>query len=492
MKINLPAAVYLRKSRAEQPNDTAKTLEKHRQILCEFAQKNHIEVADVYEEIVSGESLFMRPQMLKLLEKVEKGCYSAVLCVDLDRLGRGGMRDQGVILETFKLSKTKIITLEKTYDLSDESDEELTELKTFISRRELKIINKRLRRGLIQTVKNGGYVSNAPYGYKNVTHNKRPTLEVLGEEAFFVKLIFNMYINEGIGCTLIAQKINEMGAVPRRAQKFGRSGVLGILKNPVYTGAVRYNKTEKLTAVPPKIRERPPEEWILQKNAHPAIIDEQTFKKAAELLGGRGHTPTNTGQIKNPLAGLVYCQKCGRLMQRISTGRAGEQYLACPTKGCVPSVKFLFAQQRLLTALSAVVEIPSAPAQPPPQQAAGEQEKKELVKLIASAQRRLANVYDFYENQTYTSAEFVQRKELLEKEMAALKNRLAAMEKTEKECEKHTAAAEIPQSFIEYYNMLPPAKQNTLLKQHVNKVGYTKQKGSPPEEFEFEIEFKDA
>ena len=40
--------------------------------------------------------------MLRLLKDVEDGCYDAVLCMDLDRLSRGRMRDQGVILDTFR------------------------------------------------------------------------------------------------------------------------------------------------------------------------------------------------------------------------------------------------------------------------------------------------------------------------------------------------------------------------------------------------------
>ena len=54
--------------------------------------------------------------------------------MDLDRLGRGDMKDQGIILETFKESKTKIITPRKTYDLTDEFDEEYSEFEAFMAR----------------------------------------------------------------------------------------------------------------------------------------------------------------------------------------------------------------------------------------------------------------------------------------------------------------------------------------------------------------------
>ena len=112
-------AVYLRKSRADDPHEPLEeTLRKHREQLTAYMLREGISVLpeDVYEEVVSGDSLYARPQMLRLLEAVEAGEYSGVLCMDIQRLGRGSMRDQGVILDAFKYSGTKILTPTKTYD----------------------------------------------------------------------------------------------------------------------------------------------------------------------------------------------------------------------------------------------------------------------------------------------------------------------------------------------------------------------------------------
>lgn len=54
------------------------------------------------------------------------------------------MRDQDLVLEAFKSSGTLIVTPDKIYDLSVETDEQYAELKTFISRQEYKAITKRL------------------------------------------------------------------------------------------------------------------------------------------------------------------------------------------------------------------------------------------------------------------------------------------------------------------------------------------------------------
>ena len=71
----VPASMYLRKSRAEEHMGLEETLSRHRSTLTAFAEKYGflIREEDVYEEVVSGESLFARPQMLRLLEAVSQG-----------------------------------------------------------------------------------------------------------------------------------------------------------------------------------------------------------------------------------------------------------------------------------------------------------------------------------------------------------------------------------------------------------------------------------
>ena len=126
----MDAAQYLRKSRMEEGLDTEEVLAKHRKALAEYAKANDIHIIETYYEVVSGESLYARPEMLRLLEDVEEGRYDAVLVMDLDRLSRGRMKDQGIILDAFRDSDTLIITPEHTYNLSDDLDDEMAEFKT--------------------------------------------------------------------------------------------------------------------------------------------------------------------------------------------------------------------------------------------------------------------------------------------------------------------------------------------------------------------------
>ena len=71
--------MYLRKSRMDTDFDeisVEETLNRHRRILESFCKERRLNVVDVLEEVVSGESLSSRPKMLRLLELVNTGMYA--------------------------------------------------------------------------------------------------------------------------------------------------------------------------------------------------------------------------------------------------------------------------------------------------------------------------------------------------------------------------------------------------------------------------------
>ena len=156
----LSAAMYLRKSRADQEAEArgeGETLKRHKQMLLEYAYKTGMAIGETYEEIRSGESIEARPEMQRLLRDVESGKWQAVLVVEVERLARGNTKDQGIVAEAFQYSNTLIVTPMKTYNPNDECDEEYFEFGLFMSRREYKVINRRLQRGRMSSVKEGKY-----------------------------------------------------------------------------------------------------------------------------------------------------------------------------------------------------------------------------------------------------------------------------------------------------------------------------------------------
>lgn len=495
----IKAAMYLRKSRAEEMASIEETLSKHKSALIEYAESHEISIVKIYEEVVSGESLFARPEMLKLLEDIEDGMYDAVLCMDMDRLGRGGMRDQGIIIDTFKYSDTKIITPDKTYDLNDDTDEELTEFKTFIARREYKMIRKRMHRGLMQTIKNGAYVANAPFGYRKTIKNKLPTLEIYEEEAKYVRLIYDRYLN-GIGAATIAEELNMLGAKPHRSEKWNRNSVRHILRNPTFAGKVVWNRishvrkgtrgNEKHISI-----YQPEENWIVVDGLHEPIISEEMFKQAQHIRKDRYIPSQNNGEIKNSLAGIVTCRNCGYNMQ-IQGKSKGVPYLLCGTKGCCAGAKVEYVEAALLQAIEqnlAVLKL--AEKENLPIQADTELSVLSLIeKEIAKNEQKISRLYGFLEDGTYDKVTFQERMKLAQAEEKALRKKRAQAEDDLMQKRRENRAATIAkiENVLELYQSQTPASKNQMLKSIVSKAIYSKDKKTKPEDFSLFVEIRSS
>ncbi|MBS5308776.1 recombinase family protein [Clostridium sp.] len=315
--------IYLRKSRADEEIEKTlgqgETLAKHRKALLKYAKEKNLNIIEIKEEIVSGDSLFHRPKMLELLKEVENKQYTGVLVMDIDRLGRGGMKDQGIILDAFKESNTLIITPTKTYDLNDELDEEMTEFKTFFSRRELKTINRRMQGGRIRSVEDGNYIAtNPPLGYDIEYIKKSRTLKINESESAVIKIIFDKYIN-GDGAKVIANYLNSLGLKNKSGKAFNYSSILYIIKNPIYIGKITWKKREykKSLDISKKkdCRTRDKSEWIIANGKHEGIIEESVFNRANTILNSRYHIPyKQNNEPVNPFAGILKCGICKKTL----------------------------------------------------------------------------------------------------------------------------------------------------------------------------------
>ena len=499
--ILLSIAIYLRKSRSDDVDEPIEeTLLRHRKTLLEFAAKNGLTIPEqnIYKEVVSGDALYARPEMLRLLKDVEAEQYDAVLCMDIDRLGRGSMAEQGIILETFKSTGTKIITPEKTVDLDNDADEDYTEFKTFLSRQELKMIKRRLKAGTQRTIKDGGYIANAPYGYEKDYINKKPTLKINEDEAKIVRLMFKMYVEDGAGCQSIAETITAMGAKPRRSDRFGRTSVMKILKNNVYIGKIVWNqkthirKGAKGNAKTVTIY-NPKEKWMITDGIHPPIIEEDIFYRAQEIFDGRYHPPSYTGRVENPLAGLIYCKNCGALMQRQVMQRSPEPYLICQKKSCIVSSQLPLIEKAVIKELLAQLQILQAEQNKPKQQPNGEYAETlaSIDNEIKATEKQMDSICELLERGTYTPEMFLRRESMLNEKMAQLKN--TRKEFAEKVMPRPLDAVAMSQKIakaLKLYPSLDAQSKNLLLKSIIEKAVYYKEKGWKPAQFKIEILIK--
>ena len=489
----MEAAVYLRKSRADEGLTTEETLSRHQATLTEYAVKRGIHVIEIYPEVASGESLYARPEMMRLLDDVDAGRYDCVLCMDLDRLSRGRMRDQGIVLDVFKTSDTLIVTPDKIYDLSVETDEQYAELKTFISRQEYKAITKRLHRGRKRSVEEGCYVTAAPYGYRNITVDKKPTLEINEAEAANVRLMFGWFA-DGVGCLTIANRLNDMGVLSATGLEFDPNVVKRILKNPVYIGKIAWGQSRIVKKGDQRNRiSQPRDKWELYDGLHPAIIEKDAWDKVQEIIAQRYAPAKRDGMRKSPLAGIVRCERCGGRMQRLPYKGQQDPYLACYRRGCTSMTRLRLVEEAILDQLKKILEEMSLNPSGAARDASAERERLDAIrKELSAAQKKKNRLYEFLEDGTYSKEEFRER-------MSAVKERIARLETQEQEARTELDIAENrnPNRLVEALRVVVDGyrdanipERNSMLKSVIDVVWYAKPHGTPPTDFTIRIVLK--
>lgn len=336
--------MYLRKSRADKEAEArgeGETLARHEQLLKELADKLQLPIGAIYKELVSGETISARPKMQQTLLEVMQGMWEGVLVMEVERLARGDTKDQGTVAEAFKFSNTKIITPLKTYDPSDEFDEEYFEFNLFMSRREYKTINRRIQRGRIAAFRDGWYIAGtAPYGYKKVKHKgeKGYTLEIIPEEAEIVAYIYELYTHAFLGSYQIRDRLNELNVPSPGGKSWSASSVTDILSNPVYCGYQRWQrrKVQKQILGGRIVESRPKaRDWETVKGRFPSIIEEEKYDLVQKIKAGKPLPANPDTALQNPLSGLIYCAKCGTLLTRQSgNARLPHAILRCPNSRC--------------------------------------------------------------------------------------------------------------------------------------------------------------
>ncbi len=484
--------MYLRKSRLDieaEAHGEGETLERHKTILMNYAKQHKMPISRIYQEVVSGESIDARPEMQQLLEDVENGMWEGVLVVEVERLARGDTIDQGIVSRAFKLHNTKIITPIKTYDPSNEFDEEYFEFGLFMSRREYKVITRRIQRGRVQSAQEGKYLSSVPpYGYNKIkiTNGKGYTLIPNADEAPVVKTIFEMYLG-GYGMSTIATQLDQMGIAPRYRDKWSRSTINDILKNPVYIGKIRWSyKEEKKDLKTGQTHRTTRKEYTYVNGLHPAIISEKDFAMAQAVR--KNNTSRRTKQnliLQNPLSGIIHCKKCGALMTRLGpNAHCDYSTLKCSNKYCdnisapIASVEKMVIHHLKLWLENAEITI---------EKEYREQQKYKisqnsigrLKNELKTVENQIQKAFDFLEQGTYTIETFTERSTILNNRKKDIEEKIAELEgKNNKIINiKEIKERVIPKlkALIDMYFEVEDAEtKNTVLKTVLNDATYQK------------------
>ena len=336
-------ALYCRLSRDDEQDGLSGSIKNQRTILEKYAQENGFQNTRVFIDDGWSGTNFARPAFTEIMELAEKGLIGTLIVKDHSRLGRNRLIVGQLLEEGFDSLGIRYIAIMDNIDTA-KGISDLVPMQDLFNEWHAKNTSQKVRNVFKSKGMSGApLTTNPPFGYLKDPESKNGWI-IDEAAAKIVRQIFAWCI-DGLGPTQIAKRL-KAGKIPTPTEHWGNIGrncskppavpynwcsatVADILGKQEYCGdTVNFRSTAKSFKNKKKI-ERPPEEWQIFKDTHPAIIDRETFALVQELRKHR-RRPTKSG-IVSPFSGLLYCADCGeKLYYSVSNNYKREQaYFFC-------------------------------------------------------------------------------------------------------------------------------------------------------------------
>ena len=322
----LKIGAYIRVSTDEQAKLHEGSLDSQKFRIQEFVkfknsqQKNWGDIVEFYIEDGVSAGTTNRPMYQKMMTDVRKGKVNLILVSDLTRLSRNLLDFCNLIneLEEFKAS---YLSMKEQFDTSTPIGRMMVYVIIALGQFEREQTSERVSvnchsravRGLL----NGGV---APLGYDK-NSDKKGILEINDKEAESVRMIFNLYLEQGSKNRTV-EVLNQVGVRPKRTSKKSQSlpppkwntGSLGkLLEQPAYIGLREVNKIYKNED---QSSLKPFQRYQMVKASWPAIVDEKVFYEVQKRLEDAKEYERTRLEHKEDrvflLTGLLHCGITGR------------------------------------------------------------------------------------------------------------------------------------------------------------------------------------
>src|SRR6266581_5522978 len=322
------AAIYARVSSARQAKD--ETIGSQLAALREHAAASRLDLPEEWvfaDEGHSGATL-VRPGLEALRDLAAQGCLDVVLVYSPDRLARK-FAYQALLIEEFTRAGTRVQFVKGPRGDSPE-DQLLVQFQGMFAEYEKAQLMERYRRGKAWRAKSGSVnvLGGAPFGYRYVrkTPEAGARYEVVPHEAPLVAEMFRRYADDGAAIADLRRWLTAEGVRTRTGkERWDRSVIWGMLRNPAYAGTAVFGKTMVVQepaglnrvarlqgrSVPRPIKtvDRPRGEWT--EIPVPAIVSNDTFDRVQQRLADNKRFAARNTKVPSLLQGLAACSACG-------------------------------------------------------------------------------------------------------------------------------------------------------------------------------------
>ncbi|PZE21416.1 recombinase family protein [Paenibacillus xerothermodurans] len=337
----MKCAVYARVSTDQQGDSIENQVSQCREFITRLGgDYDHVDIQVYRDEAVSGyyTSVFERASMKRAIHDAKAGLFKLLVFKEVSRVGRD-KQENPAIIGMFEQYGVRVIAINDNYD-SLNKDNITFDILSVLSEQESKKISARVSSARKQKARRGQWNGEPPIGYKVDKLTKKLVADP--ELQHIPRLIFDLYVNHGLGTFKVAQHLNQLGIQTRHGNLWSRESVNKILRNAAYVGHVvygtrrnqlkrQYDDSGKMTKRKVQIK-LSPAEWQIVQAAHEALIDEQLFRRAQAILSARGRNSAPK-RAAHPLTGILFCGLCraGMVCQKRSSAGKTYRYYICKT-----------------------------------------------------------------------------------------------------------------------------------------------------------------
>ncbi len=489
--------IYLRKSRADDPTlSVGEVLARHEQMLDDWVERSLPGLGPVpegnrFREVVSGETIESRPEIQRLLRRIESPRVKALLIVEPQRLSRGDLEDIGRLVKLLRYTSTLVITLQYTYDLRDDRDRDAFERELKRGNEYLEYIKRIMYNGRVLSVENGNYIGTfPPYGYRKVMlregRKKIYTLEPIPEEADVVRLIFEMY-RDGHSSHGIARHLNALGLKTQLGREWSPESLKKMRTNEHYLGKVVWDRRKTVRSVEDgEVTARRPvnNEHLVYEGRHPAIIDQELWDAVQAVRDKIPPVKAKRRQV-NPFAGIVYCT-CGKPMTYRTYAAHGEvtgpprmlcdDQVRCGSASCFASEVVDEVVKALTQAIADFDAAIKADASDEAQR--HRQMVERLDRHYADLERREVSLWDKYTQEAMPKAVFDELNERVLREKEEARQALDAARAAQPKAVDYVQKRQTFHAALEALTDpdVSARQKNLLLKQCIERIEYHREK----------------
>jgi site-specific DNA recombinase len=327
------AAIYARKSTAQDASDDAKSVTRQLALGRAFAEeKGWRVVAEFADDAVSGALTSKLVNRARMLAAAAEGKFSAVVVRDYDRLSRDDREGPAFIYSLEDLGLEIWYYSDRSrVDTRTALSRGMLSMKATFAAAEREAAAARTHEALRAKAQRGHVPNGVCFGYRNVREGDHSVRAIVPDEATVIVKIFEM-ASAGQGYMRIARTLNDVGAPapsprrPGRRASWSTTTVRDALNREAYRGRIVWNVRQRTTRRGKRVAIRRPErEWVQRTDESLRIIPEPLWASAHDRLRAtrslyfarnNGFTGRPVPGTESPylLTGFLSCGACGGTM----------------------------------------------------------------------------------------------------------------------------------------------------------------------------------